>query len=187
MNYLDKVGLTHLIEKIKNIIPTKTSQLTNDSNFITNEEETDPTVSDAAKSIVMEDIYTWDNKQESLVSGTNIKTINHQSLLGNGNITIVGADGATDYNTLDNLPSVNNVTLIGNKTLDDLGIPTKASDLTNDMNWAVTNADNNFSESQTINGDVKVTSNLVAGNSVKVGHFGIILEKDGSITFGEVN
>jgi hypothetical protein len=35
-----------------------------------------------------------DNKQDTLVSGTNIKTINNQSLLGSGNIDIQG--GGTD-------------------------------------------------------------------------------------------
>lgn len=52
-------------------IPTKTSELTNDSGFIT----------EAA-------LVT---KQDALVSGTNIKTINNQTLLGSGNITIEGA------------------------------------------------------------------------------------------------
>ena len=34
-----------------------------------------------------------DTKQDLLVSGTNLKTINHQSLLGSGNITIEGGGG----------------------------------------------------------------------------------------------
>lgn len=34
-----------------------------------------------------------DSKQDALISGTNIKTINHQSLLGSGNITIEGGGG----------------------------------------------------------------------------------------------
>lgn len=34
-----------------------------------------------------------DTKQDLLVSGQNIKTINHQSLLGNGNINIEGGGG----------------------------------------------------------------------------------------------
>ena len=33
------------------------------------------------------------DKQDTLVSGTNIKTINNQSLLGEGNITIGGGGG----------------------------------------------------------------------------------------------
>ena len=34
--------------------------------------------------------HTWSAKQDALVSGTNIKTINGESLLGEGNITIEG-------------------------------------------------------------------------------------------------
>lgn len=57
----------------KPTIPSKTSQLTNDSNYITSSE--------------------LGSKQDTLVSGTNIKTINNQSLLGSGNITISGGSG----------------------------------------------------------------------------------------------
>lgn len=35
------------------------------------------------------------SKQDTLVSGTNIKTVNNQSLLGSGNITIEGGSGAS--------------------------------------------------------------------------------------------
>src|SRR5690606_5194289 len=35
-------------------------------------------------------ISTWNAKQDALVSGTNIKTVNGNSLLGSGNITISG-------------------------------------------------------------------------------------------------
>lgn len=44
---------------------------------------------------------TASGKQDALVSGTNIKTINNQSLLGSGNITISGGGGVTpdDYIT----------------------------------------------------------------------------------------
>ena len=37
----------------------------------------------------------WDAKQDALVSGTNIKTINNQSVLGSGNITIQGGGSST--------------------------------------------------------------------------------------------
>ena len=53
----------------KTEIPTKTSDLTNDSNYIT------PSYHDATK-------------QDVLVSGTNIKTINNQDILGSGNIEV---------------------------------------------------------------------------------------------------
>ena len=36
-----------------------------------------------------------DSKQDTLISGSNIKTINHQSLLGSGNITIEGGGGGS--------------------------------------------------------------------------------------------
>lgn len=46
------------------------------------------------------------NLQETLVSGTNIKTINNQSILGEGNIDIQGG-GSSDYNELENTPIIN--------------------------------------------------------------------------------
>ena len=68
---LDKNGLEYYTGKIKQQIPKKTSDLTNDSNFIDN-------------------TYHDSSKQDILVSGTNIKTINNQSLLGSGNIDTTG-------------------------------------------------------------------------------------------------
>ena len=38
-----------------------------------------------------------DNKQDVLVSGTNIKTINGETLLGAGNIVVVGSGGGNSY------------------------------------------------------------------------------------------
>lgn len=55
-------------------IPTKTSDLVNDAEFIT------PS-------------YHDNTKQNTLVSGDNIKTINNESILGPGNITISGGGG----------------------------------------------------------------------------------------------
>ena len=69
-----------------------------------------------------------DGKQATLVSGENIKTINNQSILGSGNITIGGSGGTTDYDQLDNRPQIDGTTLTGNKSLADLGIAA-ASDL----------------------------------------------------------
>ena len=61
-------------------IPTKTSDLTNDSGFI-------------------DSSYHDNTKQDTLVSGTNIKTINNESILGEGNISISG--GSSLNNVLD--------------------------------------------------------------------------------------
>ena len=60
--------------------------------------------------------------QEELVSGTNIKTINGESILGSGNLEISGGGGTTDYTQLTNKPQINSVELSGNKSLSDLGI-----------------------------------------------------------------
>lgn len=62
------------------------------------------------------------NKQDTLVSGTNIKTINNQSILGSGNLEIGGGSGTSDYDQLSNRPSINNNTLTGNKTSSQLGL-----------------------------------------------------------------
>ena len=53
------------------------------------------------KFVTASDKTTWSGKQDALVSGTNIKTINGDSVLGNGNIEVasIGQLVATDYNT----------------------------------------------------------------------------------------
>lgn len=72
---------------VKITVPTKTSQLTNDSGFITNS-------------------YHDSSKQDTLVSGSNIKTINGNSLLGSGNITISGGSGGGTDKGFDNLSAL---------------------------------------------------------------------------------
>lgn len=61
---------------------------------------------------------TWNGKQDTLVSGTNIKTINNQSILGSGDLTIQG--GVTDVqmggqsivtNTVANIPTESATTI----------------------------------------------------------------------------
>lgn len=59
-------------------------------------------------------------KQDTLVSGTNIKTLNGESLLGEGNIQL--DEGPIDYETLINKPSINSVELSGNLSFEDLGL-----------------------------------------------------------------
>ena len=47
------------------------------------------------KLATMSDVPDVTGKQDTLVSGTNIKTINNQSILGSGNITVEGGSGST--------------------------------------------------------------------------------------------
>jgi hypothetical protein len=74
--------------------------------------------SDADKPVSSATQTALDGKQATLVSGTNIKTINNESLLGSGNITISGSGGVT---TLDGLSG--EITLIegANVTITDNG------------------------------------------------------------------
>lgn len=71
---------THTISEITDFpnIPTALADLSDDS--------THRTVTDTEKS-------AWDGKQNQLISGTNIKTINNMSILGSGNIDIEGGGG----------------------------------------------------------------------------------------------
>lgn len=99
-------------------IPTKTSELTNDSGFIT----------EAALT----------TKQDTLVSGTNIKTINNQSLLGSGNINISGGGGtATDVQINGTSITSNNVANIITETAYDASTNKIAtmSDLDNKLEY----------------------------------------------------
>lgn len=163
---------------LKSDIPTKISELTNDSNFVTEAEVSGDLAGKADKTYVDEQLATKQpvgdyatktelagkadssvveslstqvatntsdisiiktkqeedgdkidsldkemaTKQDLLVSGTNIKTINSQSLLGEGNLEISGSGGTTDYTQLTNKPQINSVELSGNKSLSDLGI-----------------------------------------------------------------
>lgn len=66
-------------------IPTKVSELLNDKGYITS--------ADIPQVELPDNIATLDDvakKQDKLISGENIKTINGKSILGEGNITIEG-------------------------------------------------------------------------------------------------
>ena len=102
----------------KPIIPTKTSQLTNDSSFVND--------------------YQLSGKQDKLTSGTNIKTINNQSILGSGNIDIQGGGSeSVAWGDITGKPDFKAVATSG--SYDDLtnkpSIPTKTSELTNDSGF----------------------------------------------------
>ena len=117
---------------LKTEIPTKVSQLSNDSNYQTAEDVNLATEGLATKSEV-------NSKQDTLVSGTNIKTINGNSLLGSGNIEIQG--GSTI--AVDDSLSTTSTNPVQNKVITEAlngkasqsDIPTKVSELTNDSDF----------------------------------------------------
>lgn len=67
--------------------------------------------------------------QDKLVSGETIKTINGNPILGEGNIEISGGGGTSDYEELTNRPTINGVTLSGNKNSVDLGLQDTITDI----------------------------------------------------------
>lgn len=73
-----------------------------------------------------------DEKQDKLISGVNIKTINNKSLLGSGNLVIQGGSGGTsDYDMLENRPQINSVTLTGNQTSAELKLQDEMQAISN--------------------------------------------------------
>lgn len=90
-------------------VPTDVSAFNNDAGYITENAisgKADTSAVTAVNNVLTahtadttihvtsSDKSTWSGKQDALVSGTNIKTINNQSLLGSGNITISGGSGS---------------------------------------------------------------------------------------------
>ena len=118
-------------------IPTKTSQLANDSTYQTKANLDTALATKADKSSLA-------SKQDKLVSGTNIKTINDQSILGSGNIsieagssiTVDSALSATSENPVQNKVITNTLQTKANAS----DIPTKVSQLENDSKFATQTA-----------------------------------------------
>lgn len=106
------------------------------------ESESDPVFqASAAAGITTSDITNWNGKQDALVSGTNVKTINNESILGSGNITIQGGGGG-DVNVIE-------------------GITMNGSSITPDANKVV-NLGTVITAHQDISGKQDVISDLAA-------------------------
>lgn len=119
------------------VVPTKTSELINDSGFLT--QETDPTIPYYIKQITQGDINRWNNKQEQLVSGVNIKTINENSLLGSGNIDISTSYTAGYGININASNEISNTITSYNDLTDLPTIPTSTSELLNDSDFVTSN------------------------------------------------
>lgn len=92
-----------------------------------------------------------DEKQDLLTSGTNIKTINNESLLGSGNISIQGGGDATDVqvngvsiteNNVANIVTQTAYNSLTNKIATKNDIPTQTSQLTNNSGYITSSVDN---------------------------------------------
>lgn len=119
--------------------PTYDTAYVRAGSYVENATNTEP-LTPTDKEQIEQNIVNLQNdlltKQDTLISGTNIKTINNESILGEGNINIQGGGGSSDYTELTNKPKINNVELVGNKTTSDLGIviPDVSDFITKDVN-----------------------------------------------------
>lgn len=114
-------------------VPTKTSELENDSGYITT--ETDPTVPSYVKAITQADITNWNAKQNTLISGSTIKTINNTSLLGSGNINVGGTDYTAGTGIAISEGTITNTITSYNDLSDLPTVPDTTSQLINDSNF----------------------------------------------------
>lgn len=114
MKFLDYNGLQYFWNKLKALFQSKQDTLISGTNIKTVNGESllgsgnitagDPnavkyvaqSLTDAEKSQARSNI----SAQESLVSGTNIKTINQTSILGSGNITIAEGEDGVGFDTI---------------------------------------------------------------------------------------
>ena len=159
-------------------VPTNVSAFTNDAGYLTEHQDISgkansedlATVAfsgdyeDLENTPTIPDVPEWamsstkpsytvseiDGAQEELVSGTNIKTINNESILGSGNITI---QGGGDVNVIESITfngsavpvdasknaaitySAPVISVNGNTGAVTISVPTKVSDLTNDSGF----------------------------------------------------
>lgn len=81
--------------------------------------ETDPIFkSSPAAGITTSNIASWNAKQNALVSGQNIKTINGQNILGEGNITIGSSGGGGSGVSIDMIYPVGSIYISASNTVD---------------------------------------------------------------------
>ena len=127
-------------ELILRYSPSYATTYVRKGSYVENATNTEP-ITPTDKQQMEQEINNLNNtKQDNLVSGTNIKTINGEDILGEGNLEIEGGGGTSNYENLKNKPKINNIELNGNKTLNDLGII--IPDVSNFITKEVDNLDN---------------------------------------------
>ena len=141
-------------------IPTKVSQLENDSTYQT-KTNLDTALADYAKTSDVNSKNTLQDeaiqgKQDKLVSGTNIKTINNQSILGEGNISIESGTSIT----VDNALSTTSENPVQNKV-----ITTKVNSLETSLGSKASQTDlDNLSSTVTTQGQTITSIQAEIGN-----------------------
>lgn len=93
-------------------------------------------------------------KQDKLVSGTSIKTINGQSILGSGNITIEGGSGSSDAN----VQAVDEISTIIDVDLDKYIVETTDDNIILD--------NNKYYKKTNVSSSISITLNMPEDNTV---------------------
>lgn len=149
-NYSDLSG--------KPFIPTKVSDLPNDAGYLTQHQDLSGYYNKGEVDAALA------TKQATLVSGTNIKTINNESLLGGGNIEIAAGDEAVWGNisgTLSNQTDLASALSAKYEKPSD-GIP--SSDMSSAVQTSLGKADTALQSHQDISGKADKVTGATNGN-----------------------
>lgn len=151
-NFLDKTGLGLVWGKIKALIPTKTSDLTNDSGYITDAGVTSFNGSTGAITYTAPvTSVNGDTGAVTISVPTKTSDLNNDSgyITDAGVTSFNGNTGAITYTAP--VTSVNSKTGVVSLTASDVGalpsstsIPTKTSDLTNDSGFITTDTNTTY-------------------------------------------
>ena len=125
--------------------------------------------------------YNITDAQSTLISGTNIKTINNQSILGSGNITIQGGAGdpfslaiGADDSTLRQIGTGESIKFIGGTGIDttsdaegNITITATGSANTGNITFSGTTIDSNDSSGIVFTPTVTTSSDLIVQNDIR--------------------
>ena len=176
MKFLTKQGLQHFLDRLKGIIPSKTSDLTNDSGFLTSHNPVDSALSSTSTNAVQNKVVKDALDEKSDTGHT------HSASDVSG-LSAVATSGS--YNDLTNkptIPTVNNATLTIQKNgttvktftanassnvTANITVPTKTSDLTNDSGFLTSHnpIDSALSSTSTNAVQNKVVNDALTGKS----------------------
>ena len=117
MKYLDDNGVLYLWNKVKAIIPTKTSSLTNDSGFLTEHQDNSGKLDKTGEGKDVTITFSTASSRTNITTGEKLATMFGKIAKYFSDLKTVAFSGS--YNDLSNKPS----------------IPSKTSDLTNDSDF----------------------------------------------------
>ena len=180
MKFLTKQGLQHFLDRLKGIIPSKTSDLTNDSGFLTSHNPVDSALSSTSTNAVQNKVIN------NALTGKSDTGHTHSASDVSGLSTVATSGSYNDLSNKPTIPTVNNATLTIQKNgttvktfsanassnvTANITVPTKTSDLTNDSGFLTTHnpIDSSLSSTSTNAVQNKVVNDALTGKS-NTGH-----------------